>query len=250
MISILTEARKGVLTKFGGDLEAIGKQLGPSIAGALGPAIRQRVQHRADTAGQPSKAWDASYKNFLVSPRYPGVGGKGREHRSGARAFDDSQAFHAAMGARQGAYSVSGGMWEGLTRIVITPTLVELRFRGRSESQSPNIRGGRRQLINYTIHQGGMARAVARRAKVGTARGLRINNALKASTVLSQHGVNVLALSTVELEAISIGAVSSLAQGVGNMLDVEWSGGVIRGATVEEVMRRMLGGGPTIGTGV
>lgn len=230
MISILTEARQGTLRKFGGDLDAIGKLLGPSIAGALGPAIRQRVQHRADTAGQPLRVWDTGYKNFLVSPRYPGVGGKGRDHRTGARAFDDSQAFHAAMGARAGAYSVSGGMWSGLTRIVITPTLVELRFRGRSEGQSPNIRGGRRRS--------------------GTARGLLINNALKASTVLSQHGVNVLALSTVELEAISVGTLSSLAQGVGSALDVQWSGGIVSGATVEEVMHRMLGGGPAIGTGV
>lgn len=250
MISILTEVRKGVLTRFGGDTAAVLNSLAASIVGALGPALRARVQGRGDPAGQHAKSWDTGHKNVQISPRYPGVAGKGRDTRSGARGFEDSAAFHHAMGARLGAYSVSGGMWEGLTRIVVTPTIATLQFRGRSEGQDPNTRGFRRRQLSYTIHQGGKSIAVTRAGRVGTARGLKVNNALKAATVLRQHGVNVLALTSQELEAISIGALSSIAKGIGTQLQVEWSGGLTQGSTVDEIMRRMLGTGPMVSTGV
>jgi hypothetical protein len=118
-------------------------------------------------------------------------------------------------------------MWDGLTRIVITPTKVTLQFRGRSEGQQPS-----------------------RGRKKGSAGTVRINNALKGATVLSAHGVNVLALSESEFGAIGIGCISSVALGIGGSFEVQWGSGRARGNTVEAVMRDAFGAsGPALPTG-
>lgn len=232
-VGIRTEVRQGLLAKAGGDMKAVTSGLGAVLTLALGGAIRGRVEGRADTAGQGSKTWDTRYKHTLVSPRYPGVSGRGDDTLSGARAFKNNEEFHRAMGARPGSYSVSGGMWDGLSRIVITPTLVTLEFRGRSESQDPNIRARRRRIVS--------SKAARSPRGASTAKGLKINNTLKAGTVLNQHGVNVLALSESELGAIGAGVVSAMAWGIGSMLDVEWSGERVRGDSLESIFASAFG---------
>lgn len=226
MISVvLTEVRKGASKRAGGDMQAVLGSLAAAIVGPLGVAIRARVRDRADLAGQPVKSWDTRYKNVLVSGRYPGASGKGQTTKSGAIRFHDSQTMHEALGARRGSYSVSGGMWDGLTRIVITPTLVTLQFRGRSEGQEARIKNGKQ-------------------------RPLRVNNALKAATVLQQHGVNLLALNETELAAIGLGCISSIALGINNVLEVEWQGQRISGDSVDTILRRAFGvSGASIPTG-
>lgn len=232
MIEILTEVRKSNSKRFGGDAKAVGASLAAAVAGALGTALKRRVRDRADLAGQPSQSWDTRYRGTLVAPNYPGAS-KGQQTRSGAWLFRDSQAMHEALGARPGSYSVSGGMWAGLTRIVITPTLATLQFRGRSEGQQPSWRGSRRK---------GGAR---------TAGTVRINNALKVATVLRAHGVNVLALSESELGAVGLGTITSFALGIGSSFEVEWRGMPVSGSSVDDVMRKAFGvsGAPQIPSG-
>lgn len=234
-VGIRTEVRKGLLAKAGGDMKTLTNGMGAVLTLALGSAIRGRVEGRADTGGQGAKTWDTRYKHTQISPRYPGVASKGKQGRSGARVFQNNDDFHREMGARPGSYSVSGEMWDGLSRIIITPTLVTLEFRGRSEGQQPNIRGGarRRVVSSKATH--------TPRHGVAQARGLKINNTLKAATVLNAHGVNVLALSEAELGAIGAGVTSAMALGIGSMLDVEWSGERVRGDTLEAIFESAFG---------
>lgn len=222
MIDLRTEVRKGTSAKFGGDAKAVGASLAAAIVGAVGSAIKRRVRERADLAGQSAPAWDTRFRGVLVAPGYPGAS-KGEQTRSGAWRFRDSETMHAELGTRRGSYSVSGGMWDGLSRIVITPTLCKLQFRGRSEGQQPSWRGPRKK---------GGAR---------TAGTVRINNALKVSSVLRAHGVNVLALSEDELGSIGLGCVTSFALGMGQSFEVEWKGLPVSGSTVDEVLASALG---------
>lgn len=222
---VLTEVRKGASRRAGGDVAAVLGSIAANIVGPLGVAIRKRVRDHADLAGQGSRSWDTRYKNVLVSGRYPGAD-KGEPTKSGAYRFDTNEAMHTKLGARRGSYSVSGGMWAGLTRIVITNTMVTLQFRGRSEGQAARIVKGK-------------------------SRPLKPNNALKVSTVLERHGVNVLALSEQELGAIGLGVTSAVAFAVGQVFEAEWSGERIRGDSVESIMTRALGvtGAPKIPQG-
>lgn len=195
------------IRESGADLRQIEQQLAPSIANALGEAIRSRVQERGDLAGQRFPGWDAKVegddgikrgRNKAVSARYPdraeGVTGK-----SGAEFFEDSASYHRANGTRPGSYSTTGGMWSGLSVMVLTPTLVRLLFRGRSEGQDP--------------------RFIERQS-----RPIKVSNALKVWTVLEKHGVNVLALAESELAGIGVGIVQAIAGGVAVALPVSWEG--------------------------
>jgi hypothetical protein len=191
----------------GAELRQIEQQLAPAIANALGEAIRERVQQRGDLAGQRFPGWDEKVegedgirrgRSKAVSARYPDRA-SGRVGKSGAEFFDDSASYHRANGTRPGTYSTTGGMWSGLTAMVLTPTLVRLLFRGRSEGQDPRFVGGK-------------------------SRPLKVSNALKVWTVLEQHGVNVLALAETELAQIGVGIVHAVAGGVAVTLPVTWDG--------------------------
>lgn len=153
------------------------------IARGVGGAVRQRVQ----VEGQPTESYRGPSKTHraLISPRYPG-GEAGTPTPSGARAFKSHMALHAALGAKSGSFSPSGGMWAGLSTVSRTAAEAVDIFRGRSEGQDPNF---------FTYKSGKVK-----------ARGAKPTNALKAGTIFASTGINVLALTPAEMSAVA-GAV-------------------------------------------
>lgn len=205
-MSIKVEVSKRV-RESGADLRQIEQQLAPSIASALGDAVRERVQERGDLAGQSFPGWDALVegedgitrgRRKAVSSRYPDRA-QGRVGDSGAEFFASSADYHLANGTKRGSYSTTGGMWSGLTMMIMTPTLARLLFRGRSEGQDA-------RFVN------------------GKSRPLKVSNALKVWTVLEKHKVNVLALAEGELAGVGVGVVNAVAGGVAVTLPVTWDG--------------------------
>lgn len=180
----------------------------PVIAQVLGERIRDRVRRRGDTAGQHVADWDDRHKPVLVSARYPGANA-GVETASGARMFASNRDFHRAIGAQLGRFSM-----KGLSRVIASPTLVHLQFRGRSEGQDARVINGR-------------------------SRPLRVSNALKAWTVYARKRVNLLALSDEEARAIEAGMVQNAALAVSAALPVEWEGRG-PGASTEAIFRALL----------
>lgn len=191
----------------GADLDQVEQQLAPAICKALGEAIKARVQGRGDLAGQTFPGWDdvaegddgvrRGRKKF-VSARYPDKA-LGRVGKSGAEMFESSADYHRQNGTRPGTYSTTGGMWSGLSVVVVTPTIARLQFRGRSDGQDARFRAGKSKPIKE-------------------------DNALKAWTVFAKHGVNVLALSGAELVGIGRGVVEAIASGISVTLPVTWEG--------------------------
>lgn len=214
MLSVKTEISRGMtrrLTQTGRTAESIDAGLAAALAGAMGASIRERVERQGDLAGQFAPDWDESHRPRLVSARYPDKA-TGKEHRSGARLFRSSKAYHEEAGARRGHYSVSGGMWAGLSRIIWSDRRVELRFRGRSEGQEARV-------VN------------------GKSRPLKVNNALKAWTVLDKHGVSLLALHDRELVATVAGLERAIAVRVARQLPIVWSAGPGRSEDLGEIFR-------------
>ncbi len=196
MLEIKLEVSKTLLRQ-GATVAQVEQQLAPTITKALLLAIRGRVSTRGDLAGQHFPGYDSDARGFPVSGRLPSRGGK--PSPSGAEWYPSSEAMHRAFGVVPGSYNVTGGMWGGLAAMVMTPTLVRMLFRGRSEGHS------------------------ARFVK-GKSRPIKVSNSLKAATVLQRHGVNVLALSEQELEGIGRGVTLAMASGVGVQLPVQWAG--------------------------
>lgn len=221
MIEIITEVGRGLTKKGGESVERALEGACAVIARVMGERIKERVSRHGDVAGQAVTDWDDTYEGVLVSARYPGAE-RGKLTRSGARLFKTNRDFHIAIGARRGHYSM-----EGLSRVIMTPTLVHLRFRGRSEGQNARI-------IN------------------GKSRPLRISNALKAWTVYTQKRVHLLAMSEVELAAVESAVTHAAALAASNVLPIEWKGEGPGGASVEAVIRRALqrpAGGSTVPDG-
>lgn len=201
------------LRDSGATVDQVMDELAPAIGSALALAIRGRVAEHGDLAGQRFPGYSTK-KGFAVSGRYP-AGMPGKEGPSGAEFLPSSADFHA--GVTPGSYNVSGGMWSGLTMMVLTPTLVRLLFRGRSEGQDPRFRNGK-------------------------SRPIKVSNALKAWTVMDKHGVNLLALSEQELDRIGIGVTRAVAMGVGNELPVEWEGQGPPRASVSAILSAAISG--------
>jgi hypothetical protein len=197
MLSIKTEIGRGFQAN-GPDLAAVERLVAPSIAGALGEAIRLRVQQRGDLAGQAWSGYDDSHRPFLTSAKYPDHA-TGAKHWSGAERFKDSAEYHAAAGVRRGSFSVTGGMWSGLSRVIHSPYRADIMFRGRSDGQNARILKGK-------------------------SRPIKESNALKAWTVMNKAGVNILALSDAELHAVGEGVGLAAARGVSNAIAVQWQG--------------------------
>lgn len=204
-------------------MESILSQAGPSIAAALGVAIHQRVAVRQDLDGQvatPSDEADSEGRAppKYVSPKYPdGVEGdadKSGNHRTkaGNKRFKVPAEYYRRVGRKLGT-GVTGGMMDGLARLIATPTLTKLVFRGRSQGQEGRMRGGR-------------------------ARPRKENNALKAWTLFYHRNVNVLAVTQAELEAIGVGTTHLVAHAATSVLDVQWAGVL---PPPEDVYRRALG---------
>lgn len=200
--------------RAGVTVESATEMLAPAVASMLGRSVRERVQRQGDLAGQAFPGWrQRRRRRYAVSPRYPD-GVQGQAGPSGAEWFESRPAYHAARGTRPGTYTVTGGMWAGLSVVVEGRFRASLRFRGRSEGADPN----------FTRSSRGKSAGKIR------VRPLKINNALKAATVLRSHGVNVLALSEAELERVAVMATSRVAGAVGSALGVAWQRAPARAA--------------------
>lgn len=197
MLAIKTEIGRGFQAS-GPDLAAVERLVAPSIAGVLGEAIRMRVQQRGDLAGQAWGGYSDEHKPYLTSAKYPDHA-TGAAHWSGAERYKTSAEYHAAAGVRRGSFSVTGGMWSGLSRVIHSPYRSDIMFRGRSDGQNARILKGK-------------------------SRPIKESNALKAWTVMNKAGVNILALSDGELSAIADGVGLAAARGVGNAIAVQWQG--------------------------
>lgn len=210
MIEITTEVGRGLTKRGLPDIRQALEGAAAILASVLGETIKRRVTEQANTAGQNVTDWDTRFKSVMVSARYPGAD-RGELMRSGARRFETNKAFHTALGRRLGAYSMAG-----LSRVIATPTLVHLQFRGRSEGQDGRIIAGK-------------------------SRPLKVSNALKAWTVFAQKRVNLLAMTEGELRAIESGITHTAALGISSMFAVQWSGGGPGGDSTEAIFRTAFG---------
>jgi len=199
-------------------------QIAVAIAQRLAAVQRERVQGRGDLAGQTFPGWDAKHKWYATAARYPDHA-QGKVGPSGAEFFPTSAAYHQMNGTRPGTYSTTGGMWDGLSVVVESPTRASIQFRGRSIGASPNWRSGRSQSLRTA--SGRLRRKDSRKSV-----GLKENNRLKAWTVQAKHGINVLAMTEGEMRAVAAATVEGLALGVQH--DLSYVGHVARGATVAE----------------
>lgn len=225
MIGLKTEIGKGFASaqtspsaRVG--IDALETLIAPNAAGALGMAVRERVSERGDLAGQHFPGWDALHEGVdgkmrgrrkFVSARYPDRA-QGVIVR-GAEKFDSSEVYHRANGTRPGTYRTTGGMWSGLSRVIWSARRTDVVFRGRSDGQDP-------------------------RFVRGVSRPLKVSNGLKASTVLNQHGINVLAITEDELAAVGLGATYAAAAGVGGEMPVQWQSAVDMSGGIEGIFLR------------
>lgn len=212
MIGVKLEISRGA-AKSGITIAQVGQLLAASIIGRLMPAVRDRVQKTGDLAGQQFPGWSSKGWIF-TSPRYPDRA-IGRHGPSGAERYRNATEYHHINQTLPGSYSTTGGMWSGLSVVVESPTRAAVLFRGRSEGRDPNF--FRSKAKNAETRKGRKSRVQVR------ARGIMVNNALKAWTVLRQHGVNVLALSDAEMRKVAESATLGLAVGASVSLPIEWN---------------------------
>lgn len=169
----------------------------------LARAAYDRVARR----GQPKRSF-AGYntrRGKVVSPRYPVTGGKLTSR--GARNMAPGE-LHRQV--RRGSFFVSGGMWGGLSVLVISRTMARSAFRGRSEGQGMALKAN--GADPYFDSK-------------GRPRPRKVNNALKAGTVLRSTGVHVLDPLPREIVGLTRVAVASMASAVeaGMAAELVWS---------------------------
>jgi hypothetical protein len=204
-------------TSQGVTADTLTKSIVANGAAELAEAIRTRVQVRGDieSSGQRFPGYSPRRGRKATAPGYPDRA-HGKVGPSGAEWYPSAAEYHyMANGTEPGTYSPTGGMWDGLASVIQSATRADIMFRGRSTGRDPNFK--RRT-------QGRPKKGQARQTKV-VARAMKINNALKAATILQQHGVNVLAPSQQEVGALTEGIISALAFGLGGQLPIEWQGG-------------------------
>lgn len=199
MITIQTEVGRKLRNRETGlpNVAAVEASMAAQIARYLGGAIRARVQGTGDLAGQAWPGWSERGGKY-TSTRYPDKA-TGKQLGSGAEVFKNSLVYHRAAGSLPGSYSVTGGMWAGLSAVVQSTVRSLITFRGRSDGQDP-------RWLN------------------GKSRPIKVNNALKAWTVFEKHKVNVLRTTAQEMAAVTEAVTISIGAAVGRELDVEWSG--------------------------
>lgn len=179
-------------TKRGLTLESLTKTMAGNGAQALANAVSNRVRKHGDLAGQSFPGYSTKRRWKAVAPNYPDSGG-GIPGPSGARWFRSGADYQREQGTQSGTYDITGGMWDGLSVVFNSANNAEIMFRGRSTGRDPNFK-------RRTVGRPKKGHKGPRRSRA-VANGLRINNALKASTILQQHGINVLLPSERELEA-------------------------------------------------
>lgn len=214
MLELKTEFGRGFgkYVASGGISPEAAMELVPTAgAGALGAAVRHRVQTRGDLAGQRFGGYDDTRKPYLVSAKYPD-GAQGDGHWSGAEKFQTSAEYHKRAGVLLGSFSVTGGMWSGLSRVVMSTRRTDILFRGRSDGQNARI------VRKFTTNEFG--------GRTGSAKSkpLKVSNALKAWTVASKAGINLLMISESELVSFANAAGLVMASSISSVLAVEWDG--------------------------
>ena len=175
MITVKFEYERAV-TRTGRLAEAM-RSSPIAVARPLALAIKKRVSLR----GKPAQPAPPYGKGWHIVPRdYPGAPGGVVLPNTGDRFFASSADLHASI--VKGSYNVSKGMWGGLTTIVGF-NQARILFRGRSRGWG---RGKRLE-------------------KSGRESKAKINNGLKANSILGTTHVNVLALTEDELRSIGAG---------------------------------------------
>lgn len=185
-------AERGLLAK---------QKIAALIGLPMARAIRRRVQQKAKTIKR--FAGYGGDKPMLVSPSYPAIAG-GKPLAFGPVWFQSSEEFHRLQGTKPGSFSVAGGMWAGLTVLVFARG-AKVLFRGRS--------------------QGWGVKKTKKGKKLSKA---KINNALKAWTLLHRHRqhINVLEVAADEFNAIQAGLQLALRNVITKQLPakIDWTG--------------------------
>ena len=182
-----------------------------SLAGQIAIAMVRVIRRRVQTDGRPAETPPPYSRRrgwYSISPRYavqPAPTGEknGRVRSDGAAIWASSADYHAAAAVKRGSYSVTGGMWDGLTAVLRSSSAAVAQFRGRSEGQR-------------AIHSGPGKRA----------KGRKIPNALKASSVLRYAGIGLLELTEEEWDELGRAVSAWVAQGIDGacVADIAWSG--------------------------
>lgn len=205
MIGVKLEVERKAVSR-GLTMDAAARSLAGQVGQTLGSETRTRVRERGDLGGQPFPGWrQRERRRYAVNPRYPDRA-SGPVGPSGAEWYDSRPKYHQANATRPGTYATTGGMWAGLSVVFEGPYRARIAFRGRSEGANPNFTRARRGKAKGRI----------------VVRPLKINNALKASTVLRMHGVNVLALTEAQLERVARLCCDQLGLGISGALSVQW----------------------------
>jgi len=198
---IRVEFKRKIHGDAGAMKEAI-EGLAPAIAAALARVVRRRVQAEGHPATS-APGYAHGKGGFILSPRYPVQPSGGQARKDGTTSWQHSAAFHTAARTRRGTYSVSGGMWDGLTVLIGGPLWARVMWLGRSEGQRPS----------------------PKRSKKGKVRGLKISNALKAASILRTTGVAILDPTESEWNQLSLAVQAWVARGVDRALwaEMTWS---------------------------
>lgn len=227
MFTVKLEYSRKLMANHGPEIIAEVTAMASALPRALASAIRARVQGRGDLAGRAFPGWSKSPAQQTglklttdVSAKYPdkatGVLGRG-----GAEWFEDGETYHRLNGTRRGSYSTTGGMWSGLSVVVWSPTASDILFRGRSDGQDPRYVRGKHGPVSKP---------------------LKINNALKAATVLRDHGINVLALSGDELVRLNVGVQTAMVRAIADTMGARFNEQQLSvGLPLDEVFRQALG---------
>ena len=191
LIGINVEFPKGFEPKRGEASRLMGKwRPAAGLAAAMARHIRDRVMKQAKSPDTAKRY--ATGSGRFVGSRYP-FGAGATQNIRGVVRYEDSKAFHDALGARRGTFDVSGGMWRGLTVRVLSENRVKIEFRGRSIGQEPGRSG----------------------------KGRKVSNSLKARTVWGTSSVHVLAMNANEIRSMETAVSISLARTVAPAFGIE-----------------------------
>lgn len=146
-----------------------------AVAG-LATAIRRRMLRHGS---KDFRGHDRERHHDWIADGYTAIRGSSIQ-ATGATMFLSSWAARHGVSSPESAFSLSGGMWSGLSVLQRGAHGASIQFRGRSTGQTPKWK---------TYKSDGSRRA----------RTMKVSNALKAWTVLNSARVNILALTDEDL---------------------------------------------------
>lgn len=164
----------------------------------LAQAVAQRVSSRVAKEGRtatPAPGYSTKGRRYAISEAYAQQVGVTERY------FRTSAEFHAKVGAKPGAYRVSGGMWSGL--------------------QVRNM-GGSSAVIDFAGSSIGSSRQSTKTATGrNRSRPVKVRNQAKAGAVFGRSGVNVLQPTALEEEALLASVTRWSQQILGRILGAE-----------------------------